>query len=154
MITRLLTYAANRLPPVICWGAVALWAATIWWLSSNPVPELPDPAFEIPHLDKIVHFIAFGIGAFGTAWAARRSGLGRGAAQLLSIIAIAAFGAIDEWHQLSTPGRTGGDLFDWLADCAGAIVGTLIALSLFLRFYVDAHPSRSRPPRPATAPGA
>lgn len=32
-------------------------------------------------------------------------------------------GIIDEYHQTFTPGRTGNDLGDWIADILGSIAG-------------------------------
>jgi VanZ family protein len=42
-------------------------------------------------------------------------------------------GAIDEFHQTFTVGRTGNDFFDWLADLSGGLLGGMIAL-LFLNW--------------------
>ena len=47
---------------------------------------------------------------------------------LLAILLVAAFGAFDEAFQTFTPGRTGGDLYDWIADFLGAIAGALLTL--------------------------
>jgi VanZ family protein len=52
---------------------------------------------------------------------------------LLAIVVIAAFGAFDETWQTFTPGRTGGDLYDWIADFLGAIAGALLTLSTHAR---------------------
>ena len=44
----------------------------------------------------------------------------------LSMIIVAMLGAFDEWYQSFSPGRSGNDLGDWIADCSGGIVGYLI----------------------------
>ena len=41
------------------------------------------------------------------------------------IIAIALTGCLDEYHQSFTPGRSGNDPYDWLADVLGATAGAL-----------------------------
>ena len=50
----------------------------------------------------------------------RRIGLGVAAAAIAITV---AYGATDEVHQLFVPGRT-GDVYDLMADAAGAVVGT------------------------------
>lgn len=44
---------------------------------------------------------------------------------LLAMALLAGFGAMDEAAQLLTPGRTGGDVYDWIADLLGAAAGAL-----------------------------
>jgi VanZ family protein len=39
-------------------------------------------------------------------------------------------GGLDEWHQTFTPGRSGGDVWDWLADMTGGFIGAFIALGV------------------------
>jgi VanZ family protein len=46
---------------------------------------------------------------------------------------VAAFGVIDETWQTSTPGRMGGDPYDWIADFLGAIAGALLTLRTHAR---------------------
>ena len=41
------------------------------------------------------------------------------------MLAIAAFGAVDEWHQQFIPRRS-MSLHDWFADSAGALLGTMM----------------------------
>ena len=110
------------------WLAVAGWAGGILWLSSLTPDELPRSAFLT--WDKFNHFIAFTLGGWLTASALRlsRPRAAQAASILLAIAAVAAFGAFDESRQLLTPGRTGGDLYDWIADFLGAIVGALLTL--------------------------
>lgn len=98
------------------------------WLSSMTPGQLPDAAFFTP--DKLNHFVAFAIGAWLTAAALRISHKeGQMARQIfLAILLVAVFGAFDEALQTFTPGRTGGDLYDWIADFLGAIAGALLTL--------------------------
>jgi VanZ family protein len=115
------------------WLATFGWASAIWVLSSRPMPEMPSLS-EIPYWDKFLHFVAFAVGGFllasalqvSTQWKWRR-------VFVVSFIGIALYGALDEWHQLYTPGRSGGDVFDWLADLTGAMVGALSARPIYGR---------------------
>ena len=44
----------------------------------------------------------------------------------LVVVLISFFGMTDELHQLSTPGRRGADVYDWLADSLGAMIGACV----------------------------
>ena len=75
-----------------------------------------------PHFDKLEHFGYFlGGGFLLTGWNFRRKpGLTFMETLILTtVFVIAAIGFIDEWHQCFTPGRSGGDPGDWLADLLG-----------------------------------
>lgn len=119
---------SRRLLSVGLWCAVAFWAGGILWLSSLSPRDLPETAFLFS--DKFNHFVAFAVGGWLAASALRtsRPALRRGTAVVLAIAAVAAFGAFDETRQLLTPGRTGGDLYDWIADFLGAIAGASLTL--------------------------
>lgn len=127
-----------RLPAPWHWLAVFLWAATIYWLSSQSGEELPKVGFAIPHFDKFAHFVAYACGGALTALALWRSSLPWKRAIAGSIVLLALFGGSDEWHQLSIPGRTGGDVFDWLADLLGAVAG-----SVFIHLYARTDPAHT-----------
>lgn len=102
------------------WLPPVLWAALILVLTSMPAPA--DVAVGIPHGDKIVHFFLYAVEGWLVARALRTRRAGALAAALL---AIAAFGALDEWHQqffVRTP-----DLLDWVTDMIGASVGIVAA---------------------------
>jgi VanZ family protein len=115
------------------WLAVLGWAGGVLWLSSLSPNELPRAAFLT--WDKFNHFLAFAVGGWLTASALR---LSRPAAPVagrivLAVILVAAFGAFDEGRQTLTPGRTGADLYDWIADFLGAIAGALLTLTTHAR---------------------
>lgn len=111
----------------VCWFGFACWAAGIFWLSSLNGAQLDPVIPAIRFSDKICHAIAFGIGAVLLA-AALRETKSWSWKKLLStaIAAISFYGMTDEIHQLWTPGRSGADVFDWLADTAGATLGAFI----------------------------
>lgn len=118
---------------LLFWFAWLVWCGGILWLSSLSHRDLPAAAFLA--WDKFNHFAAFAIGGWlaATAWQIGRpaaSTLGR---LTLPIVMVAAFGALDELVQLYTPGRTGADLHDWIADFLGAIAGALFSLSTHAR---------------------
>jgi VanZ family protein len=84
--------------------------------------------------DKAEHFTAFALGAMNLALALRWTTLWPPArVALVAIATISTFGAIDETHQLFTPGRSGGDVFDWTADTLGAAAGTWAILLFYGR---------------------
>ncbi len=119
--------------PVILWIALGIWAAAILWLSSLPPQELPDTAFLF--WDKLNHFVAYAIGGWLAAAAVRtsRPRLGVAVALVVGVVLIAAFGILDEAFQTLTPGRTGGDVDDWVADVLGAITGALLTVPALRR---------------------
>ena len=115
------------------WLAVAVWGATIYWLSSRTGPEIEElNVFEI--WDKAAHFSAFLVGGgtlavalrWSTAWPSARLAI-------FAAIAISLFGASDEYHQLFTVNRSGADVFDWLADTLGGIAGSFITTFIHAR---------------------
>jgi VanZ family protein len=123
---------AARLPsrPAPWLAAFAIWFGVLWWLSSGhrdmPLGE------EIRYIDKIYHFGYYFGGAILLG-----SGLIRPAGKvrkplLMTVVAIALVGAIDEFHQSFVPGRSGNDPADWTADVSGGICGAWLACR-FLR---------------------
>jgi VanZ family protein len=96
--------------------------ALIFQLSSQPDPL---PAVTERVWDKALHLGAYA--ALGLLFfrAFLGEGAGRVAAAALAFGATSAYGASDEWHQLSTPGRQSG-LDDWMADTVGGAIGIAI----------------------------
>jgi VanZ family protein len=121
-----------------------VWLVTLWILSSLPGQDIHLPPF--PEADKVVHFGYFFIGGFLLAWLLRRAFRWRAGKQLCgALCAIALIGALDEFHQLYTPGRSGGDPADWTADCAGGVLGALVIGWVYVRAR------DRRPPAPGGA---
>lgn len=128
------------------WAAFSAWCLAVTILSSIPGQDTPRVNFQ--YSDKIAHFIMFFAGAFLLASALRHSFRWKPVAVIVSVtLTMAALGALDEWHQLSTPGRSGGDRGDWIADTVGGIFGVLglYAFHGILRSF--ARP-RTNPPAP------
>jgi VanZ family protein len=106
-----------------------IWAFTLYLLSSLP-NVAPDGGPEIPHLDKVMHFGYFMGGSFlFTTYLLLKHGPGAHATVrvVIPILLFAFIGALDEFHQTFTPGRSGNDPFDWLADLFGAATGIFLA---------------------------
>jgi len=121
----------NRMPRALLatalWLALLVWAGGILWLSSLTPDKLPSAAFLT--WDKFNHFIAFAVGGWLAASALRtcRPALRPAPALIFAIAVVAAFGAFDESLQFFTPGRTGADLYDWIADFLGALAGAIMS---------------------------
>lgn len=110
------------------WWPPALWAAFILLLTSVPGSDLPHLSFLSFHsIDKVVHGTMYGIFAWLATRSLVRAGRPVGQAILIVVLGIAIFGAVDEWHQQFIPGRS-MDMFDWMADVSGAIIGTSAAV--------------------------
>lgn len=114
------------------WLGVLAWGGVLFLLSANSAPQTgPD----FPFKDKVAHCLYFSGGAFcfvlglfgGSNVAARR-------AIIAGLLFAALCGGLDEWHQTFTPGRTGNDVYDWLADLSGGLLGGWFAW-LFLRRF-------------------
>lgn len=118
--------------------SVGCWAGLLWWLSSRVLPPV-GPSFD--HADKFKHLVYFTAGSFCLArfLILTRPNATALAITLSSIAFALIVGATDEYHQSLTPGRSGNDLGDLLADTAGGLLGAILAL-------------RSRPRRATTEP--
>ncbi|MGJ8656146.1 MAG: VanZ family protein [Akkermansiaceae bacterium] len=115
-------------------GTWIIWFVTLWLLSSGN-PEIKD-ALKIPHLDKVAHFCYYMAGGFCFAnflhlkkslpWNWKRI-------ILVTFLTGALVGAIDEYHQTKTPGRTGNDPADWAADISGSLAGAYYCYFMWSR---------------------
>ena len=134
-----LNHIAARLPerPAAYFCLFGGWLIILWVLSSgNPSVK---HASEIPHFDKVAHFIYFYMGgallamASGLRWRDfSRLGL------FLSVVLICSLiGRLDEYHQGFVPGRNGNDMGDWLADTLGGLSGCATVLWCLLSRISD-----------------
>jgi len=105
--------------------AAALWGGFLFLLTSWPnPPAIPTGGFP---LDKLIHFLLYGVEAFllyrAIDWKGRS---GFAWPRVLAIVgAMALWGALDEAHQAWIPGRT-MDSADLAADVVGAAVGAFL----------------------------
>lgn len=94
-------------------------------LVATSIPNPPVPA-ELARFDKVAHFAMYALLAALLVWARPAGRRTTVLAVIAILVAVAAYGALDEWHQQFIPGRS-MDLSDWLADTSGAIVGAVAA---------------------------
>lgn len=126
------------------WMAPALYMAIIIALSSipgstAPVAQSSPTGWIPPFVANALHVPVYAGLAFLWAHALiRANGMTPRQAALLAFAIAAAFGALDEFYQGLVPGRTTA-LMDWLADTAGAAVGSTL--------YLGRHQWRSRQKR-------
>jgi VanZ family protein len=105
---------------------LALWAAAVLFvggLEGVRVPALPT------HGDKVIHFVMYGAGGALAAWAGLIQGRRSGWAALFLVILV---GAADELRQTTLATRH-GDVWDWVADTAGAIFFYFITAGILQR---------------------
>lgn len=103
------------LPPLAYMGV-------IFYLSSQsqPLPELTEHVW-----DKALHAIEYaGLGLL-VVRALRGERLPWGAAIVVTIAIVSAYGASDEWHQSFVPMRD-ADVRDWMVDTLGAAIGSMV----------------------------
>ncbi len=108
------------------WVLVALYAALIFVLSSLSHPDVYVPVLSIPYADKVLHALEYGLLGILTYRAFRYAAGPWSAAHaaFLAIVASTAYGLTDEFHQSFVPLRD-ANVWDLVADCIGAAVGTL-----------------------------
>jgi len=134
--SRVFDFIATRFPrkPVVYFLLLGAWGITLWFLSAgNPVPK---EAAQIPHLDKLAHFTYFGIGGvFLTVtglmfWPVLKRQRWR---VFFAVVLVGAgIGRLDEYHQTFTPGRSGNDMGDLVADVLGCAAGACGVLFIVL----------------------
>lgn len=129
---------------IASWVLVALWAAFIFFMSSNTSTGLNEglgvfsriyqimkdvqasllgPGVDV--LSSIAHFCEYTV--FGALLAnALRCHMPLGRACVLAIVCGSFYGVTDEFHQLFVPGRM-CDPLDWLVDTAGSGLGSGLA---------------------------
>ncbi len=110
---------------------ILLYCAGIFWLSAQSDPPKPDVSF--PGADKLAHALMYAGLAGLVSEGLRRAPVppGPGPRRWGPVLFAAFYGITDEIHQLFTPKRT-FDLFDLLADTAGALAAQAI-LTVFWR---------------------
>ena len=102
--------------------AILVWGGVLYALSAQPGTALPG---GFPGIDKVEHATYFTLGGMCFLLGLRLAGMLRGkvAAIVVTVLFCSFVGVLDEWHQLHVPGRSGGDVWDWLADTLGGFLG-------------------------------
>lgn len=114
-----------RLMRTFCyyWLPLLLYCTFIFIQSAFPSPEsMP----EIPHMDKVNHFIAYAIMGilFFRAYRTLRLRNNTILLIILSILSSTFYGLTDEFHQFFVPERH-MDMMDLLADAVGSCIGVV-----------------------------
>ncbi len=119
--------------PALWLAGLLVWFATLWGLSSL---HSAGPRIDVHHIDKLMHFGYFlGGGFLFAGWQFRLHADSPDWRRILgaALLAMALVGAVDEWHQCYTPGRSGGDPWDWTADVLGGAAGAWILRAIHRR---------------------
>ena len=126
MTERARHFLEYRLPAI-------LWALVIFTASSIPGTKFPKFILKID--DKVIHisiFLVLGLLVFRALEPRIRKDSFDWLRAVLSTSVVAAYGALDEIHQMFVPGRS-ADFRDAAADAIGAILSALILYLLFRR---------------------
>src|SRR5262245_25529026 len=125
---------------LVLWGPPIVYMALIYFLSSrpDPIPVLTEHVW-----DKVLHVAEYSGLAVLFARALVGERVGWVGSLLLALVFTTAYGASDEWHQLSTAGRD-SNIHDWFADAIGGAVGSVL-YGAFVHVSPLVRPAR--PPR-------
>ena len=106
---------------------VLIWFCALFVVSS--ISRLP-PGPNISNFDKFEHTAYYSLGAacFYLARKLKNPSASGVRVFVWTVVFAMAVGAFDEFHQSFTPGRSGNDPYDWLADTLGGFIGSLFGL--------------------------
>lgn len=109
---------------------ILAYAYCIYIASSEDTSSVSLP----PYTDKLIHFVEFGLLCFMICWLFSSVQIGTKAIYktILAIGITSLYGMSDEFHQYFTPHRS-VNIFDWLADTAGAITAGFLWQLLALK---------------------
>lgn len=113
--------------PRTWWVLLIVWWVTLWFLSADPSPPSL-PGFL--DWDKLKHTVYFMLGGsfWGLALCLQKPRLKVRITALTGALIMTTVGFLDEWHQMFTPGRSGNDAGDWIADSLGGVLGPWIGI--------------------------
>ncbi len=114
--------------------AILIWMGILFFLP--PAPQIgPKVEYKNPHhFDKVLHFTYFWAGGIALSiYLFLLKGEPNSVRNrlILSLTFLAAMGACHEYYQSFTPGRSGNDPLDWLADVLGALAGILLTYRIY-----------------------
>jgi VanZ family protein len=106
------------------WVPAALWAATIFVLSS--IPARAFPATDLLSYDKVIHALVYSVlGALSFVAIQRTWPLKTIRVVFIAAAAALLYGMTDEFHQLFVPGRSAA-WDDVVADGIGGLLGAAL----------------------------
>lgn len=111
-----------------------LWLALVTFLSLYSFSDFGEVGFEIPFLDKLVHFIFYFVGTLLGCMFIRERTSGsapRHKSCLLTGLFMLLFGALMEWLQLKITEVRSGEILDLAANLAGVVFALLTVNYLF-----------------------
>lgn len=132
-----MTKRSDRRTALVRYGPVILWALVIFCLSSIPNLSAPGSSFRI--LDKIAHFVEFGILGYllMSAFASSRRTFPR--TRIIAVLLVGiSYSVLDEMHQSLVPGRE-MDFYDILADLFGVCLAVVLWIVLRRRKLSISH---------------
>ena len=107
-----------------------------YWLLLFVATHIPKPpAIRMQHSDKVMHLIAYAGLSFLLCWAFPKDTKKPSSHLWAACFVAICYGAMVELSQI--PVGRHADVWDWCADCAGALVGLVaycVAKRLWLRF--------------------
>jgi len=104
------------------------------WASLSTFADEDTPGFDIPNLDKLVHFcFYFGAAVLGTFFIRERfqNSFSLPKALMYSVLIAVSFGVLMEILQYNFTSDRQGDIFDALANTCGAIAGAAVMKFFF-----------------------
>lgn len=119
-------------PRRVAWIAPGAWMAFVWWLSSRPTQPDSGRGQAWTFACNLVHAPIFGLlTLLLLPLAPRTEGWARLGAREWAWIGLVAvgYGAVDEWHQASVPGRH-TSVFDVMTDAVG--VGCMLWIAAYV----------------------
>jgi VanZ family protein len=116
--------------PGFSWYAMPAIVWTVCIFIASSIPTYSMPALSIFEMDKVIHLAVYFVLAacvFTACSHAEAPITLQRHAIAATILFVAVYGALDEFHQYFVPGRA-VEFFDWVADVSGALSFTILLL--------------------------
>lgn len=106
-------------------------------LTVSSLPNFGPPDLGISFIDKIAHFVEYGIFAFLALRSLGKLPIFQNRNKLYwgTIVISVVFAALDEWHQAYIPGRF-ADIYDFFSDSLGIAI---VVLAAYMRSNQSPH---------------
>lgn len=121
---------------VITWLPATAWSVIIVIASLNSSDNLTEIQFDIPGLDKVVHFVMYGVLSFLLLWAVEKTI--RNSLKLWNLLLIvllsSSFGLLMEILQKTMTSVRNFDIYDIIANIIGVLLGCGVYVLRFKPF--------------------